>query len=157
VSHLLYSLTWLNGSFSGSSQVAMGPFPMGDVNKLFRLEARGAINAQGASISTSSVVSNFVTWGVCLVPHGNSPPDVLTSSDSDTWLIRTGLGSTDLFTSWAPSTDTAGSLLSYAMNGDWAGQLSYGGNSMDAFVCLRAFTGSIADSNSLGQARLWFI
>jgi hypothetical protein len=157
VSHLLYSLTWLNGSFSGSGQIAMGPFPMGDVNKLFKLQARGAINFQGAVIGTSSVFANLLTWGVCLVPHGDSPPDVLTSSDSDAWLIRTGVGSTDVAATWAPNTDSAGSLAALAMDGEWAGQLSYGGAAQDVFVCLRAFTGSIANANSMGQARLWFI
>jgi hypothetical protein len=157
VSHLLYSLTWLNSSFSGSSQIAMGPFPMGDVNKLFKLQAHGAINFQGATVATSSVFANFLTWGVCLVPHGNSPPDVLTSSDSDAWLIRTGLGNTDFAIGWAPSTDNAGNIGSYAMDGDWAGQQSYGGASQDVFVCLRAFVGSVANANSMGQARLWFI
>jgi hypothetical protein len=157
VSHLLYSLTWLNGSFSGSSQIAMGPFPMGNVNKLFKLKARGAINFQAGTISTSTVISNYLTWGVCLIPHGNSPPDVLTSSDSDAWLIRTGLGSTDLVNAWAPSTDTAGAQLSYSMDDDWAGQLSYGGAAQDVFICLRAFSGSVANANTLGQVRLWFI
>jgi hypothetical protein len=155
--HLLFTLTWLNNTFSGSSQVAMGPFPMGNVNKMFKLEARGAINFQAGTISTSSVISNFLTWGVCLVPHGNSPPDVLSSADSDAWLIRTGLGSNDLVNAWAPSTDTAGAQISYAMDGKWAGQLSYGNTAQDVFICLRAFAGAVSNANTLGQCRLWFI
>jgi hypothetical protein len=157
VPHLLYSLTWLNGSFSGSSQIAMGPFPMGDVNKLFKLQARGAINFQGSTIATTTIWANFLTWGVCLVDHGSSPPDVLTSSDNDAWLIRTGLGSTDLINAWAPSTDSAGALGTFAMDGEWAGQTSYGGASQDVWICLRAFAGAVASANSLGQVRLWYI
>jgi hypothetical protein len=157
MSHLLTTFFWANSSFSGSGQDNEGPFHVGNVNKFFRFEVRGEVNYQGATVSTSSVFANIIAWGVQIVPHGNSPEDVVTSADSDTWLMRRQVGSEDSFTTWAPSTDDAGVLASNAIADDWAGQLALGGADMDCYLSLKPTTGSVANANTFGTIRLWWL
>lgn len=157
MSHLLTTFFWTTTSYSGSGQIDEGPFHIGLVNKLFKAEVRGAIGHQGGTIDTSSVLSNYTAWGLQIVPHGNSPLDVITSSDSDSWLMRRQTGTDDLAMTWAPSTDTAGLLQSTAVADDWAGQLNLAHADMDCYLSLKPTIGSVANNNTLGTIRLWWL
>lgn len=157
MSHLLTTFFWSSSSFSGSGQNAFGPFRVGLVNKLFKLQTRGGINFQGAVLNSSGVTANFLSWGVCIVPHGTSPPDVITSFDSDTWIARRQTGLDDTLVGWAPDTSNGAVLGGFGITDDWAGQLSYGHNDQDLYFCVKALVGSLANANTFGTCRLWWI
>lgn len=156
MSHLLTTFFWTNSSFSGSSQLSLGAFFIGDVNKVFKVKVRGQQNYQGQSIGDTSVSANLAAWGVCTVPHGSSPLDVITSSDSDSWFIRTQIGLDDHEGVWAPNTDTAAHISSAAMVDEWAGQLSFGGAATDLYVCIKTVSSALPDLNTFGAVRLWW-
>lgn len=144
-------------SFSGTSQLNLGPYFVPDVKRLLRAEVHGAVNFQGATISVSSVVANFQLWAVQWVPHGSSPADIVTTADGDQWLMRQQLGQDDALTTWAPSTDAAALLASLALNGWWAGQLAING-SIDLYLSLKAPTGaSIPNMNLFASLRFWWV
>lgn len=144
-------------SFSGSSQLNLGPYFVPDVKKLLRAEVHGAINYQGATIAVTSVVANFQLWAVQWVPHGSSPADIVTTADGDNWLIRQQTGQDDLITSWAPSTDDAAQLASLALNGWWAGQLAIN-TSIDLYMSTRAPTGvPVPNQNLFASLRFWWV
>lgn len=144
-------------AFSGTSQLNLGPYFVPDVKRLLRAEVHGAINFQGATVGTSSVVANLQLWAVQWVPHGTSPSDVVTTADGDQWLIRQQVGRDDLSSTWAPSTDAAGLLTSLALDGWWAGQLAIN-TSIDLYMSLRAPTGaSITNQNLFASLRFWWV
>jgi hypothetical protein len=157
MSHLLTTMFWNTNSFSGSGQLNEGAFNFGDVNKLFRCHVRGAINFQGASVGDSSVFTNNLTWGVQVIPHGNSPFDVVTSTDDDTWIIRGQVAFNDTVVGWAPNTDTAGVLATVAVRDEWAGQLNLAGANMDCYLSIKASVGSAANFNTTGTIRWWWL
>lgn len=143
-------------AFSGSSQLNLGPYLVPDVTTLLRCEVRGQLNYQGQTISASSVTANFPLWAVQWVPHSAAPQDCITTADGPNWLIREQIGKDDVFEGWAPSTDAAASLLTYALRAEWAGQLAIGA-SIDLYMSMRAPTGvSLANANLYASIRFWW-
>lgn len=144
-------------SFSGVAQLNLGPYLVPDVKRLLRAEVHGAINFQGATIAVSSVAANFQLWAVQWVPHGSAAADVVTTADGPNWLMRQQVGQDDSYTTWAPSTDNAGLLVSYGLNGSWAGQLAIN-TSIDLYMSLRAPTGvSVPNENLFASLRFWWV
>jgi hypothetical protein len=156
MSHLLSTFYFNSSAFSGSSQESIGPLEIGDVNKLFRCHARGAINAEAQTLATGGVMANFWVWGVNIVPHGDSPDDVITSSDSDAWLIRGQAGLNDYVSTWAPSTDDCGVFFGYGITDEWAGQLSLAGAASDMYLCIKSATSGLPNANVFATVRLWW-
>jgi hypothetical protein len=153
---LLTTFFWQTSSFSGSGQLNMGPFFVGFVEKFYKFEVNGQINFQGSAISVASVLANPIVFGVQQVPHTAAGEDIITSFDSETWLVRRQTGSQDLVTTWAPSTDTAAVLGSLATRDRWAGQLAIGGDT-DLWVSMKTSNGSSTGNiNTFGTVRLWW-
>lgn len=153
---LITTFFWTYPAFSGSSQLNLGPFFVGHVNKFFRVEIRGELNYQGAVVGSSGVFANFPAWGVQQVPHTAAAEDVITSFDSETWFARRQTGSNDVGVAWAPDTDNAAVLASVALSEDWAGQLAVGLDT-DIWVSFKSATGaSVPNFNVFGTVRLWW-
>ena len=152
----LTTFFWSSSSFSGSSQLNIGPEFIGHVNKLFKAEIRGQVNYQGVALSGSGVLANILGWGVQQVPHTAAAEDITGSVDSETWLVRRQSGQNDQVVGWAPSTDTASIMVTNALCDDWAGQLAIGLDT-DIWVSIKATTGgSLANLNTFGTVRLWW-
>jgi len=156
MSHLLTTFFLDSSAFGGSSQLSLGPNDIGFVNKLFRCHVRGEINVQGQTLGTGSVGANFWAWGINIVPHGDTPDDVITSSDSDAWLIRGQAGRDDYISTWAPSTDECGIFAGYALADEWAGQLSLGDAEFDLYMCVKTATTALPNANLFATVRLWW-
>lgn len=143
-------------SFSGTSQLDIGPFFVPSVNTLLRVEISGRFNSQGAVFGSSSVEANLLLWGVQYVPTGSAPADVVTSADGPQWLFRQQLGNTDNRVSWAPDTDTAAVLGAAGTTGEWAGQQLGLGN-IDLWFSARTPTGvAQGNVNYFGSIRFWW-
>lgn len=143
-------------SFSGTSQLNLGPYTVPTVGRLLRTEVRGMINVQGSTISVSSVTANFGLWGVQWVPTGNAPSDIVTTADGPQFPIREQVGNKDLITTWAPSTDDAALLFNFGLRSFWAGQLHIG-QTIDLYLSLRAPTGaSLSNANLFASLRFWW-
>lgn len=143
-------------SYSGSSQLNLGPYNVPTVGRLLRAEVRGQFNYQGANYDASSVLANLALWAVQWVPAGDSPSDVVTTADGPQFLIREQMGTEDILTSWAPSTDVSALLLSYGLRSFWAGQLHIG-ESIDLYMSLRAPTSvTLANFNLFASLRFWW-
>ena len=153
---LLTTFFWNTASFSGTGQLNIGPFFVGFVEKFYRVEIRGEMNYQGASLTDTGVLANFPAWGVQQVPHTAAGEDVITSFDGYTWFARRQTGCLDYITSWAPTTDTAAVIAGVAMTEDWAGQLAIGGDT-DIWVSIKTATGAaLSNFNTFGTVRLWW-
>jgi hypothetical protein len=156
MSHLLSTCFWSTTSFSGTGQLSEGPFLIGTVTKFFRAEVRGQINYEGVNFGDVSVLANFAAWGLQQVPHGDAAHDVVTDTDSDTWLARRQIGSQDYFSGYAPNTDTAAFFRGYSIADDWAGQLAIGAET-DVYLAIKATEGNSLDNlNTFGTIRLWW-
>jgi hypothetical protein len=143
-------------SFSSSAQLNIGPYFVPSVNKLLRVEAHGQINFQGVVLGSSSVFANFQLWAVQWVPHTAAPADCITTADGPNWLVRQQVGSEDLTTSWAPSTNNAAVLVTAGIVGSWAGQLPIGGD-IDLWLSAKAPTGVvIPNMNLFASLRFWW-
>lgn len=143
-------------SFSGTSQLDIGPFFVPDVVRLLRVETRGKFNYQGLVYGTSSVEANFQLWAVQWVPHTAAPADCITTADGPNWLVRQQIGQDETRIGWAPNTDNAGALVTVPICADWAGQLVING-SIDFWLSARAPTGvSIANMNAFASIRFWW-
>jgi len=143
-------------AFSSSAQLNLGPFFVGFVNKFFRVQVRGALNYQGATAGTSSVLANFPAWGVQQVPHTAAAEDVITSIDNDVWFIRRQTATGDLAVAWAPSTSVAGLITANVLNDDWRGQLAVGGDT-DLWFSLKTSNGVVLpNANVFVTIRLWW-
>lgn len=154
--HLLTTFFWSTSSFSGTAQLNEGPFFVGNVNKFFRAEVRGQVNYQIPNIATGSVTANLLAWGLQQVPHTNAALDVITSPDSDSWMMRRQTGQEDTSATWAPASSQGAIVTSYAVIDDWAGQLAIGGNT-DMFLVLKTSTGqTIPNVNTFGTIRVWW-
>lgn len=144
-------------SFSGTSQLNLGPYFVPSVKRLLRVEVHGEINFQGSSIGTSSVFANFQLWAVQWVPHGTAALDCVTTADGPQWPIRQQTGQDDGHATWSPSTDVAGVLSHLALNGWWAGQLAINGD-IDLYLSSRAPTGvSVSNQNLFASLRFWWV
>jgi len=156
MSHLLTTFFWSTDAFSGSGQLNEGPFHVGTVTKFFRFEVNGEMNFQGASLADTGVLSNGGAWGLQQVPHGADSEDVISSTDNDTWLIRRQIGSQDVLTSWAPTSDVGAILVSSVVEGSWAGQLAIGADT-DVYLSVKnSVGGSLSNFNTFGTIRLWW-
>lgn len=143
-------------AYSGSGQLDIGPFGIPDPIRLIRAEVRGQANLQGQPIAYNSVSANFPLWAVQWVDSGAGPNNIVTTADGLAWLIREQLGHQDTITSFAPATDTAGSLISYGLDADWAGQTSIG-RTIDLWLSFRPPTGvSIPNMNVFASLRFWW-
>lgn len=143
-------------SFSGTSQLNLGPYAVPTVATLLRCEARGMVNFQGATISATSIEANTPLWAVQWVNHGSSPADCITTADGPNWLIREQLGHSETRVAWSPSSNTAAYLAGYGFKADWAGQLIIGAP-IDLYFSMRAPTGaSIPTMNLFGSIRFWW-
>lgn len=147
---------WNYPAFSGTSQLNLGPFFIGFVNKLYKVQVRGQVNYQGVTLGSSSVLANFLAWGLLWVPHTAAATDVITSADDETWISRRQTGDDDYPVEIAPSSGTSGVLLTNAINDDWAGQLAIAQDA-DLWMCFKSSTGaSISNLNTFGTVRLWW-
>ena len=156
MSHLLTTFFWSTSSFSGTSQLNEGPFHVGTLNKLFRVEVRGEINYQGASLADDAVTANYAAWGLQQIPHGDSALDVISSTDNDTWLCRRQTGSQDTVLAWAPTADVAAVMVSNTVADDWAGQLAIGADT-DVYLVIKGSTSvGLPNFNTFGTIRLWW-
>ena len=143
-------------SFSGTSQLNIGPFFISNVHKLLRHEVRGQLNGQGQTISVTSVSANAALWAVQWVPAGNSPSNIVTTIDGPQFPIREQLGDSDNNSVWAPSTANAGSLGSSALRSFWAGQLLVA-QSIDLYLCVNTPSGiGLANCNVFASLRTWW-
>lgn len=143
-------------AFSGTGQLNIGPFFVPDVVRLLRVETRGKFNFQAGTYGTSSVEANFQLWAVQWVPHTASPSDCITTADGPNWLVRQQIGQDESRIGWAPSSATAGALITVPICADWAGQLVING-SIDLWLSARAPTGvSIANMNCFASIRFWW-
>lgn len=153
---LLTTFFWNNPAFSSSGQLNLGPFFVGHVDKFYRAEVRGAVNYQAVPLGSTSVVANLLAWGVQQVPHTAAAEDVITSFDSDTWLVRGQTGLDDMLVGWAPSTDVADVLITHATCDNWAGQLAVGLDT-DIWISFKTSNGTVAPNfNTFGTVRLWW-
>ncbi len=147
---------WSYPSFSGTSQLDLGPFFVGFVNKFYKVQVHGACNFQGAVYGSSSVAANFLGWGVQQVPHTAAAEDLITSADSETWFIRRQTGQNDQTKVWSPDSNNAAVLTTQATTDDWAGQLAIGGDT-DLWVSFASTTGAaVGNMNTFGTVRLWW-
>jgi len=145
-----------NASFTGSGQLNMGPEFLGFVNKIFKVQVRGQINYQGASLVDNGIFANRYAWGVQQVPHTAAAEDMTGSVDSETWIFRRQVGWTDTNTAYAPTTDTGAFFVTQAMVEDWHGQLAVGLDT-DIWACIKATDGStIPPMNAYGTVRVWW-
>lgn len=143
-------------SFSGTSQLNIGPFFISSVGKLLRHEVRGQLNAQGQTISGTSVSANTALWAVQWVPHGNSPSNIISTVDGPQFPIREQLGTTDKDLTWAPTTGGADTLGSWGLRSFWAGQLVIN-QSIDLYLCVNTPTGiGLANCNLFASLRTWW-
>lgn len=143
-------------SFSGASQLNIGPFFVGFVDKFYKVEVHGQVNYQGELFGSSSVLVNFPAWGVQQIPQGSAAADVITSFDGDAWFIRRQLGQDDNTAAWAPSTDTSAVLITNTLVDRWAGQLAVGGDT-DVWFSMKSANGSaLPNLNVFGTIRLWW-
>jgi hypothetical protein len=157
VSHLLTTFFWTTSSFSGTGQLDEGPFHVGTVNKFFRAEVRGNINYEGVSVADTGVFANYAAWGLQQIAHGSSPLDVVSSADDDAWLMRRQTGSQDVVPAYAPNSDTGAFFVTNTVADDWAGQLAIGADT-DVYLVIKGITGSgLANLNTYGTIRLWWI
>lgn len=144
------------GSFSGTSQLDIGPFFISDVVRLLRHEVRGQLNAQGQTIGATSVAANTALWAVQWVPAGNSPSNIVTTIDGPQFPIREQLGTTDQDSTWAPSSDAAASLGTWGLRSFWAGQLVVN-QSIDLYLSVSTPTGvGLANCNVFASLRTWW-
>jgi hypothetical protein len=157
MSHLLTTMYWNTDSFSGTDQLNEGAFEFGTVNKLFRCHVRGAVNVQAGTFDDTSIWTNNLAWGVQVIPHGDSPFDVVDSSDSDTWIIRGQIGFNDVAVGWAPNTDNSAVLSAVTIRDEWAGQLNLAGANMDCYLSIKASVGSASNFNTTGTIRWWWL
>jgi hypothetical protein len=156
MSHLLTTFFWTTSSFSGAGQLDEGPFHVGTVTKFFKMQVRGQINYQGVAASGTVILANLPAFGVQQVAHGAAANDVITSGDSDTWLMRRQTGSDDQVLSWAPNTATGAIVLTNAVRDDWAGQLQVGGDT-DLYLSIKSSNGAaVTNLNTFGTIRLWW-
>lgn len=154
--HLLSTFFCTTSAFSGSSQLNEGPFHVGTANKFYKLQVRGQVNFQGKAVAAGSVAANDFAVGVVIVGHGDAAPDVITSSDNDGWLVRGNFGRSDYTVTWAPSSDTGETLVTYAIKDRWAGQLAVGSD-VDLFLCVKSTDGvALANLNLFATMRLWW-
>lgn len=143
-------------SFSGTSQLDLGPYHLGLVKTLLRAEVHGQVNFQGAVISSSSVTANFQLWAVQYVPAGNPANNIVTTADGPAFLIRQQVGSEDMLSTWAPNTSNAAVIGALALEGEWAGQQPINA-SIDLWMSLKAPTGaSIPNQNLFASLRFWW-
>jgi hypothetical protein len=156
MSHLLTTMFFNDGAFSGTDQLSLGPGDIGLVHKLFRCHVRGQVNVQSETGAVGTVNANFWVWGVNIVPHGDSPDDVIESADSDAWLIRGQIGYNDYVTTWAPSSDDCGVLGGFGLTDEWAGQLNLAGAEMDLYFCIKTATTALPNANVFTTVRLWW-
>lgn len=144
-------------SFSGTSQLNLGPFPVPSVHRLLRLEVHGKFNLAGVLLGPSGILANVALWAVQWVPSGTSPSDCVTTADGDQWLIRQQIGAGDTHAVWAGSGVDGNSLTSWSTDGSWAGQLAINGD-IDLYLSSRAPTGfSLENRNYFGSMRFWWV
>jgi hypothetical protein len=152
----LTTFFWRTSSFSGSGQLNIGPEFIGHVNKFFRVQVRGEVNYQGASLTDTSVLANILCFGVQQVPHTAAAEDLISSVDSETFFTRRQSGSQDTTMGWAPSSDTGALIATVTVTDDWYGQLAVGLDT-DVWVSFKASDGgSLANLNTYGTVRLWW-
>lgn len=143
-------------SFSGTSQLNLGPYALPTVATFLRLEVRGRVNYQGVVIPANGVEANTPLWAVQWVPHGNSPADCVTTADGPNWLIRQQLGTGETRVTWSPTTSNGVYLAGDPTVAEWAGQLIIGA-AIDLYFSMRAPTGvSVANLNYFGSLRFWW-
>jgi hypothetical protein len=153
---LMTTFFWSNSAYSGSAQLNIGPFFIGFVEKIYKMEVRGQTNIQGVVVNSSSVRANFAVFAVQKVPHGAPAANIITTADSEDFFVRRQTGSNDVFSTFAPSTDTAADLVTYSTADDWAGQLAIGADT-DLWVSFVASTGVVLSNfNTFGTVRLWW-
>lgn len=144
------------GSFSGTSQLNIGPFFISNVVKLLRHEVRGQLNSQGSALSSTSVFANTALWAVQWVPHGNSPSNIISTVDGPQFPIREQMGTIDEAIAWAPSSSAGAVLNSYGLVSFWAGQLPVN-QSIDLYLSVNTPTGvGLSNCNLFASLRTWW-
>jgi hypothetical protein len=144
-------------SFSGTGQLALGPFNVGTVNKLLQVELRGAANFDAATITATGVLANVAIYGIQWVAHGAGHGDVVSSAYDPTWPIRHQLGMNDLTASWTPTTGGSNTLACNALWGHWAGQLAIGEN-VDMWLLLKSPSGqAVSNMNLFASLEAWWV
>ena len=157
MTHLITTFFWEATNFSGTSQLDVGPWNIGNVNKLFRLQTRGTVDFHSTNITSPTVFGSPVAWGVQIVAHGTSPSDVISDPDSDQWLMRVRAGTGEGNATWSPNSNTATTVQAVATADDWAGQLALGAVNIDAWVSFKGFPFlSLAEFDTYGTLRFWW-
>lgn len=156
MTHNLSTFFANTGSFSGAGQLSLGPFNIGTVSKIYRMQLRGNMSFQGVTIGTSSVFAGWYVVAVQWVPHGDPMNDVVLTSDYDGFLTRSQVGLSDITATWAPSTDAAGNLAWVAFRDEWRGQGNIGQNADLWFGMKPAGSGSSPNLNVYASMRLWW-
>lgn len=143
-------------SFSGTSQLNLGPYATSSTEVLIRAEVRGKINYQGISAGAGSVEVNEPLWALQWVPHTAAPADCVTTADGPNWLIRQQTGAQETRIGWSPDTDFVAYLASYPLVGDWGGQLVIG-SPIDLWLSLKPPSGlAVPNYNVFASIRWWW-
>lgn len=143
-------------SASGSGQENYGPYEVPSCIALLRVEVRGEVNFQGATISDTSVTANYQLYAVQYVAHGAAAADIVSTADGLPFLLREQTGRDDTLTTWAPNTDSAAILGSLGLRAQWAGQLQIN-ESIDLYLSFKSPGGqSVPNHNLFASLRFWW-
>lgn len=143
-------------SASGTGQENFGPYEIPSCIALLRVEVRGEVNFQGATISDTSVTANRQLWAVQWVSHGGGIQNIVTAADGLSFPLREQTGSQDSLSTWAPNSDSAAVIGSLALRGFWAGQLQIN-ESIDLYLSLQPPSGeSVPNYNVFASLRFWW-
>lgn len=143
-------------SFSGSTQLNLGPYAVPSVNWLLRAEVRGAVNFSSITVPGAYSSANWQLWAVQWVPSGAGASDIVTTADGPQFLIREQLGANDLINPYTVGTGTTYVGASLAMKASWAGQIVIG-TSINLFLSLKPPTGAtVSNFNLYASLRFWW-
>jgi hypothetical protein len=101
-----------------------GPFNLGAIGKLTKVECGIAFSAQGSNLAPTALLLNPIIWGVQYGGHGYTPLDIV-AEPNDNFFLWGDAAAVPAWNSiaWTPDTDAAAFIPLFGDYRIWRGQL----------------------------------
>jgi hypothetical protein len=129
---------------SPSSGQQFGSFPLGFVNKIYRVNVVGAVSTVIGTAVTGDVQEDPILFGIQYGASGYTPLNLPADSENLQFLALENLEAAGIGITWAPNTATAASGAGGGFRLSWSGQKFIGFNA-DTYVTFgHTFTSAIS-------------
>lgn len=147
-----------NTSSTPSTQLDIGPFNIGTVNRFFKAYCHGNMSFTSFTTAAHWMEVQDMLWGMQYVDHGSAPTNVLTSTSDNHWLWRRTVAmNTDLSRPFAPATDSVEIQSTFALIETYRNQGNKPEADIDVYLSFRSIFGLTSDTYQvIGSIDMFF-